>query len=369
MPRAPIRKRHPTTKPQRGTNDPPTAGRFVSPQFCLRIVHALLLCKYMSNKRIVVMGGGTGTFTVLSGLKRHNIDLSAIVSVADNGGSTGILRDELGVLPPGDIRQCLVALSAGDDTLRRLFTYRFHEGSLSGQNFGNLFLSALEKVCGNSLVAIQEAHRILNVRGRVIPVAPIASNLFAELEDGSVLEGEHAIDVMKTPLSEIRRCFLSPAVQANGEAVQAIMQADVVVIGPGDLFTSLVPVLLVDGIAQALAMTRAKKLYVLNLVAPKDQAEQFSALSHCDAISTAMSPAKIDTVIVNSATPDVELLKKYEIGGDTLMKDDLEGTSYASVRASLLAGSVSDRISGDPLQRSLLRHDPEALAEAIIGLL
>ena len=323
----------------------------------------------MSNKRIVVLGGGTGTFTVLTGLKRHPVDLSAVVSVADNGGSTGILRDELGVLPPGDIRQCLVALSAGDDTLRRLFTYRFHEGSLSGQNFGNLFLSALEKVCGNSLVAIQEAHRILNVRGRVIPVAPIASNLFAELRDGSVLEGEHAIDIMQVPLSSIQRCFLSPSVQANGEAVQAIMQADAVVIGPGDLYTSLVPVLLVDGIPQALAMSKAKKIYILNLVAPKGQADQFSAKSYCDAISLAMSPAKIDSVIVNSAQPDVELLKKYEISGDTRMKDDLEGTSYASVRANLLAGAVSDRTPGDHLQRSLLRHDPEALAEAILGLL
>jgi uncharacterized cofD-like protein len=146
-----------------------------------------------SRKRIVVLGGGTGTFTVLSGLKRHPVDLSAIVSMSDNGGSTGVLRNEYGVLPAGDTRQCLVALSVGDDLLRKLFMHRFPEGPFAGHNFGNVFLTALEKVCGNPLMAVSQAHRILNVRGQVIPVSSVASNLYAELTDRTVVEGESAI--------------------------------------------------------------------------------------------------------------------------------------------------------------------------------
>lgn len=319
------------------------------------------------KKKIVVLGGGTGTFTVLSGLKRYPIDISAIVSVADNGGSTGILRDELGVLPPGDIRQCLVALSAGDDVLRNLFNYRFHEGSLAGQNFGNLFLSALEKVSGDPLTAIREAHLILNVRGRVIPVSSVASNVFAELQDGTVVEGEHAIDTTELR-TRIQRCFLSPSVPANPDAVQAIAEADVIVLGPGDLYTSLIPVCLVDGVCQALAASSAKKVYVVNLVTKKGQTSGFTAKTFCDVLSAHLGPAKIDDVIVNNASPQAELLAKYEQSGDRLVEDDADGMPFRVHRAPLLAETIIDRIPGDRIQRSLLRHDPMKLAEAILRL-
>jgi len=322
----------------------------------------------MSRKKIVVMGGGTGTFTVLSGLRHHPVDLSAIVSVADNGGSTGILRDELGVLPPGDIRQCLVALSAGDVTLRNLFNYRFHEGSLTGQNFGNLFLSALEKITGDPLSAVREAHRILNVEGRVIPVSPIASNLFAEFVDGTIIAGEHSIDKLNVQHGGIRRCFLSPTAPPNPDAVQSILDADLVVLSPGDVFTSLMPVLLVEGIRDALASTSAKRAYVVNLVTKKGQTDGFSAKTFCDVIASAISPATLDAVVVNSTKPSESLLEKYEITGDHVVSDDLDGTSFNAIRASLLAEAPVDRVAGDRLERSLLRHDPAKLAVILLTL-
>lgn len=315
------------------------------------------------------MGGGTGTFTVLTGLKHYPVDLSAIVSIADNGGSTGILRDELGVLPPGDTRQCLVALSAGDDLLRSLFNYRFSEGSLNGHNFGNLFLSALEKVTGDSLSAVREAHRILNVKGRVIPVAAKATHLFAELEDGEVVEGEHAIDQLEGDRAPIARCFLSPAVNANPDAIEAIESADAIVIGPGDLYTSLMPILLVDGIREALARSNGKRLYVLNLVTKHGETDGYSASMYVDVIARALKPGSLDKVLVNTEQPPASILARYEKAAESAVLDNLELDSPRIIRAPLLSNDIQEPKPGDQLKRSLLRHDPIKLAEVILGCL
>ncbi len=323
----------------------------------------------MKRKKIVVMGGGTGTFTVLTGLKHYPVDLSAIVSIADNGGSTGILRDELGVLPPGDTRQCLVALSAGDDLLRSLFNYRFSEGSLNGHNFGNLFLSALEKVTGDSLSAVREAHRILNVKGRVIPVAAKATHLFAELEDGEVVEGEHAIDQLEGDRAPIARCFLSPAVNANPDAIEAIESADAIVIGPGDLYTSLMPILLVDGIREALARSNGKRLYVLNLVTKHGETDGYSASMYVDVIARALKPGSLDKVLVNTEQPPASILARYEKAAESAVLDNLELDSPRIIRAPLLSNDIQEPKPGDQLKRSLLRHDPIKLAEVILGCL
>lgn len=323
----------------------------------------------MSKKRVVVLGGGTGTFTVLSGLKHHDIDVTAVVSVADNGGSTGILRDELGVLPPGDIRQCLVALSADGDVLRSLFTYRFHEGSLAGHNFGNLFLSALEKVSGDPLSAIREAQRILQIKGRVIPVSGRASNLFAELEDGSLVEGEHAIDETEEGRSPIQRCFLSPSVPANPEALKAIEEADLLVLGPGDLYTSLIPVLLVDGVAKTIASSHGKRVFITNLVTKQGQTDGFSAKTFCDVVLRHIFPGTIDIVLLNSSTPSASVVERYEKQGEHLVVDDLRETPFEVRRAPLLAQQIVEPKPGDVLRRSFLRHDSQKLATAIVGCL
>ncbi len=321
----------------------------------------------MTLKRLVVLGGGTGTFTVLSGLKYHPVELSAVVSIADNGGSTGVLRDELGVLPPGDIRQCLVALSSGDDILRRLFAYRFHEGSLSGHTFGNLFLSALEKVTGDPLSAVREAQRILSVKGRVIPASPTASNLYAELEDGVVVEGEHAIDEPTGARARIRRCFLSPAVAANPDALAAIREADAIVMGPGDLYTSLVPVLAVAGIAQAVAESKGQRLYVVPLATKRGQTDGYTASAFVETVDRLLGK-RMDRIIVNDAVPAGHIAERYEEAGEPLVRNDL-GRDPRVLTAPLLADAVIGKTEGDTVKRSLLRHDPDRLAAAVLASL
>lgn len=200
----------------------------------------------MKTKNVVTIGGGTGSFVLLSGLKKYPINLSAIVSMADDGGSTGILRDELGVLPPGDARQCLVALSESSDILRRLLNYRFEEGSLKGHSFGNLFLCALEKVSGSFSNGVEEAMNILNVKGEVIPVTDENMRLFIELKNGKIIKGENELDYNRE-IAEvgIRKICLKPKVRANKKAIEKIKKADFIIIGPGDYYGSVIPNLLV----------------------------------------------------------------------------------------------------------------------------
>jgi uncharacterized cofD-like protein len=317
--------------------------------------------------RIVVLGGGTGTFTVLSGLKRHPVELSAVVTVSDNGGSTGILRDELGVLPPGDIRQCLVALSSGDEMMRRVFNYRFPSGSLQGHTLGNLFLSALQEMCGGPLEAVKQAQQILRVRGRVIPVSPQASNLYAELTDKTVVVGEHAIDEPSSQRAPIDRCFLDPPVTANAEAVDIIRDADIVVMGPGDLYTSLIPVLLVDGIVDALCDSNARRIYVLNLVTKGGQTDGFTATRFCSEIEKYLAPLRLDSVIANCAVPPPEVMERYAEAHDASVFDDLDD-HWKVLRAPLISDRITGNVVGDKLKRSVLRHDPAKLAAAILDV-
>lgn len=319
--------------------------------------------------KVVVMGGGTGTFTVLSGLKHYALDLSAVVSIADDGGSTGILRDELGVLPPGDIRQCLVALSSGDAVLRELFNYRFTQGGLDGHNFGNIFLSALEKVCGDPLTAVKEANRILNVKGRVIPVSSRPARLYAELDDGIVVCGEHAIDKPDSQRAPIHRCFLSPEMQASQEALEAIHDADLIVMGPGDLFTSLIPVLLVKGVANALAQSMAKRVLVINLTSKKGQTQGYRASDFIKIIKDYIYPAEIDIVVANDAKPDDEVARRYLEAGDDIIQNDISEASGLRIwTGDLLSEGLVNAVPGDRLKRSLLRHDPKKLAKAILEI-
>ena len=232
------------------------------------------------DKKIVVIGGGTGVFTMLTGLRRYFNNLTAVVTMADDGGSTGILREEFGILPPGDVRRSLVALARTDnEVLAHLFNYRFQEGSgLSGHSFGNLMLTALERITGSFDGAIKEASRILAVQGQVLPVTLKKGNLYAELEDGAIIKGETNIDIPKHDGNlKIKKVWLKPKVSANAEALEAIMKADAVIIGPGDLYTSIVPNLLVDGVVKALNKTKAKKIYFVNLMTKFGETNGFKA--------------------------------------------------------------------------------------------
>ncbi|MBD3281866.1 uridine diphosphate-N-acetylglucosamine-binding protein YvcK [Candidatus Uhrbacteria bacterium] len=319
--------------------------------------------------KIVVLGGGTGTFTVLTGLKKYDVNLSAVVSIADDGGSTGRLRDEMGVLPPGDIRQCLAALAEGDNALRHLLNFRFTKGELSGHNFGNLFISALEQMYGSAESGIKMAHKILRVAGRVIPVSARASTLYAELDDRSIVEGEHAIDMPGGDRAPILRCFLDPPVMANPDAVEAVRQADLLVMGPGDLHTSLVPVLLVEGVAEALAAAGGKKVFVMNLVAKPGQTQGYTAQSFLEKLDVYLRPATLDAVVINTAPVPKPVLERYMQAGEHVIEDDLgEPGNPRVAREDVLSDTIARPKPGDMLKRSLLRHDPDKLARVLLDL-
>ncbi|MBI3638505.1 YvcK family protein, partial [Candidatus Wolfebacteria bacterium] len=254
----------------------------------------------MKNKNIVTIGGGTGSFTLLSGLKKYPINLSAIVSMADDGGSTGVLRDELGVLPPGDVRQCLVALSESSETLRELFNYRFESGGLKGHNFGNLFLSALEKISGGFQKGVEESGKILNVKGEVIPVTESDVKLVMKLKNKEVLNGEdeigHNYEIQKIGIEKL---FLTPKPKPNKKAVSAIKKADAIIIGPGKLYCSILPNLLVKEISGAIKKSKAQIIFVCNLFNKKGETDKFSMSDYVKEIEKYIGKNRIDYVIYN----------------------------------------------------------------------
>ncbi len=324
--------------------------------------------------KVVVIGGGTGTFTVLSGLKKfrkkNNLELSAVVSMADDGGSTGILRDELGVLPPGDVRQCLIALSTSDALMRELMGYRFDNGSLKGHNFGNLLLSALEKVTGGFDKAVEKVSEILRCEGKIIPVTLKKVTLVAKLKGGKVIKGQKNIHA--SDLSQLEKLFLSPKARANHHAVDAIRNADIVVIGPGDLYSSLLPNLLIEEIREALSKTKAKKVYIANLMTKLGHTSGFSALDFKKKIEEHLQ-TQLDVVIYNNKVPRKELLERYKREGEEIVKfsnaKKSKSVGTRLVGGDLLNKNIKPRKKGDPIRRNLIRHNPVRLAKLILGSL
>lgn len=323
-------------------------------------------------KKVVTIGGGTGSFTLLSGLKKYPIELSAIVSMADDGGSTGILRDELGVLPPGDVRQCLVALSDTPDMLRELMNYRFAEGGLEGHSFGNIFLSALEKITGDFGRGVEEAAKILNVRGEVIPVTLSNTRLSMELKNGDVLLGEHEINMsQKFEKVGVKKVLLSPRPKVNPLAIKRIFEADLIVIGPGNHYCAILPNLLVPGIAQALRETKAKIVYNCNLISKRGQTDLFSLEHYVDEVNRYIGSDRIDYVTYNIGKPAATLLKRYASEGLLVPFTNQGKRTYRVIRADILSGAQSKRAKEDKIAhtRAFIRHDPEKLAKVLVMLL
>jgi len=311
------------------------------------------------RKKIVVIGGGTGVFTVLSGLKNYDVDLTAVVNMADDGGSTGILREEFGILPPGDLRRALVALSRTDNKmLSDLFNFRFQNGSgLTGHNFGNLMITALERITGDFGRAIHEASKILQVEGKVIPVTLANARLYAELDDGKIIKGETNIDIPNHDgRLKIKRVWLEPAAKLNPRAAKAIEAADGIVVGPGDLFTSIMPNLLIGGMRRALKNSKAKKIYVVNLMTKFGETNGFAAHDFIGVVAGELGNGVLDYAIVNNRRPSLAQVKKYAEEKSML------------VDARELPAKPTP-ITGDFLRtRNLVRHDPDKLAKAILSL-
>lgn len=323
--------------------------------------------------KIAVIGGGTGSFTLLSALKNHTKQLAAIVNMVDDGGSTGILRDELGTLPSGDVRKCLVALS-DSPKIRNLFDYRFEEGTFEGHSFGNILLTALEKVCGSFDEAVTTASDILRINGMVIPATLDDVRLKMEWpEVSTILNGERVIsaDCFKY---DPRRATLSlvPAANANPTALIAIRQADMVVIAPGDLYASLGPLLVIDGIAEALRNTNAICVYVSNLVTKQGQTAGFAVSDHAAEIERFVGAPFLDYVLYNKQVPTKVVAGKYAQEGAYVVKADkakLKKATYRSMSGNFLGQMVeAKKCDTLPVTRSLIRHDSESVASALIDL-
>ena len=326
----------------------------------------------MKKQKVVTIGGGSGSFMVLTGLKKLPVELSAVVSMADDGGSSGALRDELGVLPPGDARQCLVALSNSSQTLRELFTYRYDNGGFKGHAFGNLFLSTMEKVSGGFDRAIKQAGQILNIKGQVLPVTLKSTRLIAVLKNGKKIIGENKIYGNQADLHNLKKLYLKPAAELNPEVKAAVLAADKIIICPGDLYASIIPNLLVGGMKQILAKTRAKIIYVGNLMTKPGQTDGFTLVDYLKLVERYLGAGVIDYAIYNKEKPAVGLLKKYSRQGEDLVAvGDLSQLPKIKFLGYNLLSHQGFKVKpGDALAglRSLIRHDPDKLAAVIYNL-
>ncbi len=324
-----------------------------------------------NNPNIVIIGGGTGSFTLLSKLKNYTQNITAIVNMADDGGSTGILRDELGVLPPGDIRQCLVALADDQSDLRELFNYRFGEGSLSGHSFGNLFLSALEKTSKDFGEAVDKASKILKITGQVIPVTLSDSHLVIETSEGIELKGEQAIAQMNWKEGYKPKLSLRPESILNPKAATAIEKADLIVIAPGHLYGSLAPALLVNKLGKLLEHAKATKVYVCNLVTKPGQTDGFTSVDFASEIERFAGSNFLDYVLYNSQKPSAELIAKYAKDGELPVdvgKPDKNKPKF--IATDLISDEIYSQNPNDNLlQRTLIRHDAEKVANELLTIL
>lgn len=310
--------------------------------------------------KIVIIGGGTGLPVLLRGLKKHPVDITAIVTVADDGGSSGRLRDDMHIPPPGDIRNVLAALSDVEPLIEEMFQHRFNTANeLSGHSLGNLILAAMTSITGNFVHAIQEMSKVLNVRGKVLPAANRSVVLNALMEDDSIVRGES-----KIPYSgkRIKRVFLNPEnVKPLPETLQEIRDADLIVIGPGSLYTSILPNLLVKRLGKELCKANARKVYICNLMTQAGETHDFAASDHIKAIYDHMDCEFIDTILVNSETipPDVELRYKEELAKPVHF--DLDVLSALGVEV------VQEEIA--ELDGNVIRHDTKKVSEILYSMI
>ncbi len=322
------------------------------------LLDSLLVRRLEQGYKIVAIGGGTGLSTLLRGLKRRTANLTAVVTVSDDGGSSGRLQKELGVLPPGDVRNCLVALADDEALVTDLFRYRFAEGEgLTGHSFGNLFLAAMTGITGNFDRAIKESSRVLNIVGRVLPATLSIVRLCAELDDGTIVEGESTISKAKRP---IRRVFFDPnLVEPLDEVIEAIRDADAIVLGPGSLFTSILPNFLIDRITTEVSRASAVKLYVCNVMTQPGETDGMTAADHVEALFQNAGARVCDYVIVNDQAPQ-KLLGAYAEEQQEPVDPDVKRIEQLGLRA-VLAPIISETAT--------VRHDAEKLGATVIDVI
>lgn len=317
-------------------------------------------------KKIVVIGGGTGTTSVLSGLKKYpDLELSVIVSMTDDGGSNAVVRDQFGLLPLSDVRKSIIALAETDNSLlRELFTYRFDKGvGLSGHTLGNLMMMAAADIVGSESAAIERLSKLFHVRGHVIPVTLEQTRLVAEYESGRRVKGEHLIDEPDNELGRIVKLTLSDAVTANPAAITSIRAADVIIVGPGDLYTSTLANIIVPGIAEAIKKSSAQVIFVSNLMTKRGQTEGMNASDLVNEIERYLGRRPNLTLVHNKIFSAI-ILEKYAARNEYPIVDDLPDTQEY-VRADFASDDESSTDQGDTLVRSLIRHDAKKLGEIV----
>ena len=313
----------------------------VMPENKDRIVDALFDMRLKRGYKIVAIGGGTGLSTLLRGLKRYTTNLTAVVTVSDDGGSSGRLQKELGILPPGDIRNCSVALADDEALVTDLFKYRFAEGEgLMGHSFGNLFLAAMTGITGNFDRAIKESSRVLNIKGRVLPATLESVRLRATMRDGSEVSGETAIS--HSPVGIARLALEPEGVEPLREVIDAIAQADAIILGPGSLYTSILPNLLVRGVAEAVATASCPKIYICNVMTQPGETDRFTASDHVDALLEQSGARVCDYAVVNLEPPQ-RLLETYAEGGQSPVAPDRDRIEASACASSTRGSSARPR--------------------------
>ena len=316
----------------------------------------------LHDPRITVIGGGTGLSTMLRGLKKLSRNITAIVTVADDGGGSGMLREDLGMPPPGDVRNCIQALANTEPIMEKLLAYRFTEGTLKGQSFGNLFLAALNGMSSTFDEAVRRMSDVLAITGRVMPVTNENVYLAAEFDDGSEVVGEsHIADFKKGTDKRIRRVRLLPQrPHALPQAIEAIEKADMIVLGPGSLYTSIMPNLVTDGVAEAIAGSDAFRIYVLNVMTQDGETEGYTASDHIEALFTNSGHHLFDYCLANSLEIPAAVLERYRSeGAEPVVIDD---EAVAKLGVAVLRAPVASWSSG------YVRHNPDALSRELLRL-
>ncbi|MDR2157299.1 MAG: YvcK family protein [Clostridiales Family XIII bacterium] len=318
------------------------------------------------KRKVTVIGGGTGLSVLLRGIKRiEDVDLTAVVSVADDGGSSGVLREDLGMLPPGDVRSCLLALAGEEEGMRELLAYRFREGRLAGQNIGNLIIAAAGDIYGSFENGVERISDILKVRGRVVPVSAEKMVLCAELENGNIVVGESNIPkVAMREGSSVAYVFPeSGKASISASARTAIEDADILLIGPGSLYTSIVPNLLVDGTLDAIAASKGLSIYVCNVMTQPGETDGLGLAEHVAVLCRYLNPARPDYVILNRRRlGDADLAKYTEDGATQIIATEADRQAVTEQGIGLIEGDFID------VKKGYIRHDARAVAEAVMRL-
>ena len=306
--------------------------------------------------KIVVVGGGTGLSTIILGLKQHTVHISAIVTVADDGGSSGRLRDQFDILPPGDIRNCLVAMADAEPLMRKLFQFRFSKDSeLAGHNFGNLFITAMTQLTGDFEQAIKESSKVLAIRGNVIPSTLRKVNLVAQYNDGTSTQGEAKIPLRGVPINKVS---LNPGdCAATPEALSAIKDADIIILGPGSIFTSIIPNLLIKEITDAIVSSSALKAYVCNIMTQPGESDGFSASDHLKVLIDHSHPNIVNYCIVNNGSIPASLMEKYKEEGASYVSADVEKIRKMGYKV------ITDNLV---TVKDVVRHNAHRLASIIL---